>query len=129
MNILWVLGVSFVGIFGFLFLRKSQTEFGQLLPIVAIVLLFLMLLPKIEEIVSLIRILGDGANISSEGLSTVFRGIGICLVSRISSGICNDCGQRALGETVDYCGQIALILLALPLLTQLAERLMSMNVG
>ncbi len=127
MNILWVFGVGFIGIMGFLVLRKGQPEFAQLIPVLAVILLFIALLPKLEEVFSLIQILGENSGVSSDGISVVLRGVGICLVTRVASGICIDCGQRALGDTVDYCGQIALVLLALPLITQLAERLMSVS--
>ncbi len=125
MNILWVFGIVFVSLFAYLFFRKAQPEFSQLLPLAAAVLIFLFLLPQLEEIVTFVHALADQAGIPDSSVEVIFRGVGICLITRTASGFCVDCGQRALGDTVDYCGQIALVLLALPFLTQLAERLIS----
>lgn len=124
MNLTWVVGVAFVGVIGFLFLRQYVPQTAQFMTLAAILLLFAALLPQLEEILSAIGTLGQQAGIDEPSLNLVLRGIGIGLVTRIASGVCVDCGQRALGETVDYCGQIAIVSLAVPMILELAKRIL-----
>ena len=127
MNLIWVVGVAFVGISGFLLLRQYVPQTAQFLSFAAVLLLLAALLPHLEEIVSAIGTLGQQAGIEESSLGLVLRGIGIGLVTRVASGVCIDCGQRSLGETVDYCGQIAVVSLAVPMILELANRIMDMD--
>ena len=125
MNIIWVLGIALIGIMGSLMLRRFSPETAQLLPLAALLLLFFALLPRLDEIVSAVRALSEQAGIPESSLSLVLRGSGICLITRIASGICTDCGQKNLGEVVDYCGQIAVVSLAVPLVSELAQQILA----
>ena len=124
MSLTWVVGVAFVGIIGFLFLRQYLPQTAQIMTLAAVLLLFAALLPQVEEILSAIETLGQQAGIDEPSLSLVLRGIGIGLITRVASGVCFDCGQRTLGETVDYCGQIAIVSLAVPMILELAKRIL-----
>jgi stage III sporulation protein AD len=84
-------------------------------------LLYFFTAAPLKEILSVLSDLSARAGISAGSLSVVFRGLGISLLTRFASGVCVDCGLRSLGETVDYCGQIALALLALPLVSDLVQ--------
>ena len=61
-------------------------------------------------------------------LSPVLRGIGILLITRFASGVCSDNGQKALGETVEYCGQIFVVSLALPMILDLVQKIMEADI-
>lgn len=124
MNVVWVVGVSLVGVIGFQFLRHYVPEFASFLPLAAVVILLVALLPQLDTIVSAIRDLGQKSGIEDHSVGLILRGIGIGLVTKIASGVCNDCGQRALGETVDYWGQLAIVSLAVPLISDLAQRIL-----
>ena len=123
MNLTWVFGVALIALTGVTLLRSSAPEISQFLPFAAIVLLWLALMPAAGEILNVIRDLSGGVGLPETSLNVVLRGLGIGLVTRIASGICNDCGQRALGDTVDYCGQIAVVSLAVPFVAEVAKKI------
>lgn len=124
MNFGWVTGIAFVGVVGFQFLRRCAPESASFLPLMSVVILLFALIPQWETILSALQELGQKSGIDSDSLGLVFRGVGICLITQIASGVCIDCGQKALGETVDYCGQIAIVSLAVPLILELAGRIL-----
>ncbi len=124
MNLAWVMGVALIAVVGSQFLKRFSPESAQLLPLTAVVLLLLALLPQLETIVTAVRDLGQQSGLGDNAVGVVLRGVGIGLVTHIASGVCNDCGQRALGETVDYCGQIAIVSLAVPMILDLAQRIL-----
>lgn len=126
MNMLFVMGIAFVAVIGAQFLRQASPEIAPFFPLAAIVLLLLAVFPQIGNIVISIQDLGKRAGIPDSSVLLVLRGVGIGLVTRVASGVCNDCGQRSLGETVDYCGQIAIVSLAVPLVMELAQRVSEM---
>lgn len=121
MNPVAVAGIALAAVLCLSFLRGISSELSTILIIASMALLFLLLFDPFREILSAISDLSRAADVSDASLSVVLRGLGIALLTRFASGVCTDCGQRALGATVDYCGQIALALLALPLVSDLVE--------
>lgn len=124
MNPAWVMGVALVAVIGSQFLQRYAPESAQFLPFVAVVILLLALLPTLETILSAIWDLGQQSGVEQGSVGLILRGVGIGLITRVASGMCNDCGQRALGETVDYCGQIVIVSLAVPLIIDFAQRIL-----
>ena len=121
MNILWVAAVGLVALFSVGFLRRYAEEYAQFIPLIATLMLLAAVLPYLGEIISFVSFLGEQSGVSPSSLGLVLRGLGIVFVTRFASGICIDSGQRTLGETVEYCGQIAVISLALPLIFDLVQ--------
>lgn len=121
MNILWVAGICLIALFTTEILRRSAGEYAQFIPLIATLLLITAVLPYLREILSFVSYLGEQSGVSTSSLSLVLRGMGIVFVTRLAAGVCIDNGQRTLGETVEYCGQIAVISLALPLILDLVQ--------
>ncbi|MBO5213186.1 MAG: hypothetical protein J6B86_00235 [Clostridia bacterium] len=124
MNFTWVVGIALVGVIGFQLLRRYSPETASFLPLTSVILLLFALLPQMETILSALQELGQKSGIEDGSFALILRGVGIGFITQIASGICCDCGQKALGETVDYCGQIAIVSLAVPLILELAGRIL-----
>ena len=127
MNVYSIAGIALLAVFGALWLRQCSGEFSQLLPVFAIGMLLLSVMPQLLDLIENIRDLSQQAGVENGSLSVVFRGVGIALLTKFASGICYDSGQRTLGETVEYCGQIAVISLALPMILSLAEQFLEIG--
>ena len=119
MNVLSVAGIALAAVISFLFLRGTSSPLSSILPLAAGVLILLYLMPDLLSLLQTAEQFGTEGGVDSDGISRVFRGLGIALIARFASGICVDCGQRALADAVDYFGQIAIVSLALPLLLTL----------
>lgn len=120
---LWIFGIAFLSVVAVSFLRHSSPEFAQLFPVAAVILLLSVLMPTLIFVLSAAGDLADRAGIAGEAVGVVLKGAGIGLVTHFGAGICNDCGQRALGEAVGYCGQVATVALAVPMILQLADKI------
>ncbi len=127
MNLIWIFGVALISLFASRILQRSSLEISQFLPLVGILLLLSALLPSLESILDSLQQLGQQAGLDSSSIGLVLRGVGIGLITHLAAGVCNDNGQRALGETVEYCGQIAIVSMAVPLISDLAKKLMEVK--
>ncbi len=59
---------------------------------------------------------------SAEYVSVMGKALGISLAVRICSDVCRDCGEGTVASAVESAGKLTLVLLALPLLSSLAEK-------
>lgn len=112
---------------GYLFLRSSSSGIASLIPIAALILLISASLPQLLDILQTVRALGEGGGVDFSSVSTVLRGLGIALITRFASDVCLDCGQRSLGDAVDYFGQVAIVSLAIPSVLTLVEKITGMD--
>ncbi len=53
-------------------------------------------------------------DVAEEYISVMVRGLGICVLCRVCSDICRDCGQVTLASAVESAGKVGMILLAMP---------------
>ncbi len=84
---------------GILLLLSSITIFGGI----------------IEEIGSFIRTSG----IENENFSILLRCLGVCMITKIASETCKDCGQSSISSKVDLAGKAIILVTAMPLFTQI----------
>lgn len=54
-------------------------------------------------------------------MSVMLRALGICVLCRLCADVCRDCGEASIASTVESAGKIIMVLLALPLVGQIAE--------
>ncbi len=55
----------------------------------------------------------------SEYISVMVRALALCIVCRIASDICRDCGQATLAAAVESAGKVGMLLLAMPTVIEL----------
>ncbi len=53
---------------------------------------------------------------AESAFSALFRALGLALVISFAAGVCRDLGETGTAEKLEFCGKIALVSLALPLL-------------
>ena len=73
MNVLWIPGIVLACVILVLILRRDAPEIGQLIPILAAVLLSSMLLPNLREVIELITSIGESAGISGGSVTLVLK--------------------------------------------------------
>ena len=123
MNNLWIPGVALLTVILVSLFRKCAAETVPVLILVGGGVLLAGILPLVGSILETVRAIGSGAGLEDGAMDVVFRGLGICLISRFAADFCVDCGLRSLGETVEYCGRVATVFLALPMITELVRRI------
>lgn len=96
-------------------LKSQRQEFGVVASIGAGVLLLSVIVAELAPIVDdLTAMLRDSSAGTYAG--TVFKGLGICILSSTAADICRDSGQQTAASNVESAGRVAMLLLAMPLL-------------
>ncbi len=83
---------------------------GTVLVLGGVVMLILSVLDKLGAME-----IQDGA----EYISVMVRALGLCVLCRVCSDICRDCGQATLAAAVESAGKVGMILLAMPTVTEI----------
>lgn len=129
MTVLKLCMVALLILAGSTVIRQWKSDFMPLVRIGATVLFGALLIASARPLLSLITSLGNRAG-ASQYIETILKGLGIALLTQISSDICRDSGEASLAGHIDTVGKLELLLLCVPLIEEIlgvAERLLTMG--
>ena len=110
-------------------IRSWKSDFVPLVRIGAVVLFGSLLIASAKPLLSLITDLGNGS-VTAQYLETILKGLGIVILTQISSDICRDSGEGTLASHIETVGKVELLLLCIPLIRQIlsiAQKLLDMG--
>lgn len=110
-------------------IKQWKSDFLPLVRIGTVVLFGTLLIASAQPLLSLVNTLGEGAGTSGY-IETILKGLGIVILTQISSDICRDSGESTLAGHIETVGKLELLLLCIPLIREIlatAEKLLEMG--
>lgn len=126
MEILQVLGLAVAAGVVLVVLRQQRPEMALLLSVATGVVLFTLVVGRLLAVIQTLEALGSRARIDVAYLGTVLKIIGIAYLADFGSQVLTDAGERAIAAKVEMAGKVLIVLLAVPILVAILERLLDM---
>lgn len=104
-----------------LILSRQGKDYAVLLVICVCCMVGAASIIYIEKIVIFVKNLESIGNLNSELLSVLFKCVGIGLLSEITTTICTDSGNSALGKMLQILSASVILWLCIPMFTKLLE--------
>ena len=118
MTILWNgIGLVFCGLTAIMILKETRKEFVPYILLTICILVFLMILPALQETSKWI----NSIEINIKYSSTILKAAGIAILTEISSELCKACGENGISTYASVVGKAEIICLTLPLFRELIE--------
>ena len=116
-----IIGLALIASAVIILLRKYIPEFAIPLSVLAAaVILFLAALQSLPVIEKLEQFT-SAAGISAEYIKIMLKALGICYITELAAGTCRDSGESSLASKVELAGRISVVVLSLPLISQVLE--------
>jgi stage III sporulation protein AD len=112
-----------------LVLKRSNSVLATVLAVVCSVAIGLVAIGVLKPVVEFLQELQTAANLSENLMKPLLKTVAIGILTQITSAICQDAGETAIGKMVELCGGILALYLALPLLTAVLSLLNQMTGG
>ena len=110
-------------------IKQWRSDFLPLVRIGTVVLFGTLLIASAQPLLSLVNTLSNGAGASGY-IETIIKGLGIVILTQISSDICRDSGESTLAGHIETVGKLELLLLCIPIIGEIlatAEKLLEMG--
>lgn len=104
-----------------LILSKQGKDFSVLLVIIVCCMVAAVAMRYLQEIISFFQLLQQKGNLSGELIVILLKTVGIGILSQITSMICADSGNAALGKVIQLLSTAVILWLCIPLFTELLE--------
>lgn len=109
------------------FLRESRMKTTALLLMLAAgVLVMLRLLPYLSSMIETLSALSDWAGVNASYLSLLLKIIGVAYIAEFGAQLCRDAGEGAAAMKVEMAARVAIVLLALPMLTSVVSSVLEL---
>ena len=121
MEITSLIALSIITALLALSLRGQRPEFAMLLSLGCGVFVLLNLLGQMKGILSGLERVMAGLSGQSDLTGIILKALGICIVAELGSQCCRDAGEAAIAAKVELAAKTALVLMCMPVFTQLLE--------
>lgn len=115
MNIFPIIGIAVITAVSAMVLKRLKEEYAVFASIAGGLIILALLIPRIGEIISYIRLLTENGG-AGEYTSVILKSIGFAFISQIGSDICRGMGEDSVAEKVEFAGKIAIIFICLPVI-------------
>lgn len=102
-------------------LRGQRPEFAMLLSLGCGIFVLLNLLGQMKGILSGLERVMAGLSGQSDLTGIILKALGICIVAELGGQCCRDAGEAAIAAKVELAAKTALVLMCMPVFTQLLE--------
>lgn len=123
MDMFGVAAVAICGVLLVALLKKVNPSQGILLGLLTVVLIFLFVLEKSAPLVEQLSGMMENELIDNGYISILLKSAGVTIIGQLTSNLCKDCGESALGYSVEFAAKIAVLLLAMPIITDIVSLL------
>ena len=125
MELIRLMGLCVLCLLPVAVLRRSVPEQALLLTLAILTVVMARCLAAAAPVLEELRALFDRAGVDTAHVSILLRALAASLVTRLCADLCRDGGSQALASTVEAAGAAAALLIALPLLKDVVNLLMS----
>lgn len=106
-------------------LEKQGKDMAVLLTIAVCVMVLAAAIAYLEPVMDFLSQLQELGNLNSSMVSTLFKILGIGLISEIVSMVCADAGRASLGKSLQILASGVILWLSIPIFTVLLELVQS----
>ncbi len=102
-------------------LKTTYPSGAILMSIAASLLLLLMVIPAIDEILTVFKTIGERTSLDVMHLSTVLRIIGVAYLTEFGADICRESGSPSIASKIELGGKLIILTLAIPIILSLLD--------
>jgi len=125
MNIGIIAGVAVIAAIIAVLIKQYKPEYAMIVSLGAgIILLGYCVINAIPVINDLHKILSE-TGAASQYTAALLKAIGICYITQMATEACIDSGENSLASKAEIGGRIALLIVALPLISDIAQMAIS----
>ena len=126
MDIYKIVALSIVSVLLITILKSvKKDDFALVITIITAVILFTLVLVKLESITSILESLVQKSGINKEYLTLLLKVTGISYVIELATNICKDAGNSAIASKVEMLGKISIVILTIPILTSVISTVLN----
>lgn len=125
MDILQIVFLGMIAALLYILIKDVNEVFAFFIILMTVIIIFTIIFTQLASILSFIENLAHKSQVNDFHLKTILKIIAIAYITEIGSNITQDAGLRSLATKIELAGKIAILLLAIPILTAVIEMILN----
>ncbi len=121
-----IIGVALITCIATLVVKPVRPDFAVFISIVGGIIILFMLAGYLTEIFDVFNQIFNFTNVNSSIYKIIFKIIGVGYLVEFTASLCSDSGNSSLGDKVLLGGKIIILVMALPIVTNILEIVMEL---
>lgn len=114
-TIFTVAGIGIISAGLYIILKQYRPEFAFAVTLISGIILLLFSVSSFKEIIENINELISISGTEKEKYKVLLKCLGICIITKIASETCKDCGENSVASKIDLAGKTFILASAMPL--------------
>jgi stage III sporulation protein AD len=104
-------------------LREHVPQFAMIVSILAGIILLTIVVHNMDGIIKSLTSLATEARLDNGFMTTVLKIIGMAYIVEFAAQVARDAGESALGGKIELAGKVGIMILAMPIITDVVQSL------
>ena len=126
MEIIQIVGLGLIATILVLVLKDQKPLFAFLITSFTGIFIFLLVIGKIDAVITVMNELATKSGIPDVYLKTVLKIIGIAYIAEFGAQMVRDAGQESIASKIEFAGKVFILVLAIPIINVIIETLLSL---
>ncbi len=125
MDIIQIVILGMIASILFILLKDMNEPFAFFILVITGVIIFIVIIQQISTVFTFLETLGEKAHINGIYMQTILKIIGIAYIAELGANIVKDAGLQSVATKIELAGKIAILLLAIPIITAVIEAILN----
>ncbi len=121
MEIIKIIGVGIATTIAYLVVKQVKNDFAIFILLAGSILILVMIVGEVTNVVSYFDDIIERTGIDKTIYFTILKILGVGYLTEFAANMCSDASASSIGNKIILGGKIAILCLALPIITSLIE--------
>jgi stage III sporulation protein AD len=121
-----IAGLGIIASLTLLLLRKERPELALGAALVAGLMLFSMILPRLSSVISVFGGLASESGLEPLYFGIILKVLAISYIADFAAAICRDAGEELIASRVEMAGKVLILVSALPIVQEVLDVIRSL---
>ena len=126
MSIVRVVAVGLITVVATIIVKQTKPEIAMLISIAGGILIIMLALQILQKVFGNFVGIFDKTGVSSSLFLPIFKIIGIGYLCEFGANLCVDGGCNSIADKILFCGKIAILVIALPIINSVIDVVMEL---
>ena len=120
-EVIKIIGIGLISLIIIIIIKQYKPEFAVYISIIAGVIIISLTLKRLEDIINLLKNIGNKSGINNEFLEILLKITGIAFLAEFAVNLCKDSGESAIASKIEMGTKVVIISMSIPIISSLLE--------
>ena len=120
-EVIKIIGIGLISLIIVIIIKQYKPEFAIYISIITGILIFFLIMDKLEGIINLLKTITSKSGINKSFLELLLKITGIAFLTEFAINLCKDSGEGAIASKIEIGSKVIIVSMSIPIISSLLE--------